>query len=321
MFTPETSIRDEIWMNTKNTVITAGATYLDIDAYACMVAMEELLVLQGVNAVAFSNAPCNYSVCPQIAKDGQIKKELPCGSDESSTRYIIVDVSDPEFLKDSVPLDRVAEIYDHHTGAESYWTSRIGSNAHIEFVGAAATMVFREWKKAGLEASMTRSTALLLIAAILDNTLYLSSENTTPEDINAFEELCKKENIDDSWCASYFTEVQKSVEADLKNAIFGDIKTVFGNPILPQRISQLCVWDTGSILAKISEIRSFFCDASESWMLNIVDIKQHCSYFLCDDKECQKKIEKVFDVCFQKGIAKTQVPYLRKEIIKKSTLD
>ena len=38
-------------------VITAGSSYLDIDAYACMVAMSELLNWQGIKAIAYSDAP------------------------------------------------------------------------------------------------------------------------------------------------------------------------------------------------------------------------------------------------------------------------
>lgn len=302
----------------KDHIITAGSTYLDIDAYACMVALAELLNLQGKKAFAYSTAPCNYSVCPSLVEEGQVVRELSC--DVENAKYIIVDVSDPEFLKSSVPLHNVIEVYDHHVGFEDYWTSRIEGGAHIEFIGAAATLIYREWKKAGLMDKMARSTALLLIAAILDNTLNLTSANTTPEDIAAFYELCKKENIAEKWCASYFSEVQESVEADLKNAMFNDIKTVRNNPILPPRVAQLCVWNADSILSKLSEIRDLFSEESDGWMINIIDIRQRCSYFVCDHEQYQKKIEKVFDICFESGVAKTKVSYLRKEIIKKTLL-
>ena len=61
----------------KKFIITAGATYLDIDAYACMVAMAELLTRRGENAVSWSAAAHNYSVCPSLVEDGQILRELP----------------------------------------------------------------------------------------------------------------------------------------------------------------------------------------------------------------------------------------------------
>lgn len=299
-------------------VVTAGSTYLDIDAYACCVAMAELLELSGKNAVAFSRASCNYSVCSSLVEEGQIKKEIPFIGNKQDIKYVIVDVSDPEFLKKSVELNDVVAVYDHHAGFEDYWANRIGENSHIEFIGAAATLIYREWKKLGLTDKMKRSTALLLIAAILDNTLNLTSSNTTSEDIEAFDELCEKENIGKEWCDSYFSEVQKSVEADLKNAIFNDIKTVRDNDVLPERVAQLCVWDAQSIFASLPEIRNWFVESSDSWMINLIDIKHRCSYFICDDIYRQNIIEKVFNVKFESGIAKSSVSYLRKEIIKKS---
>lgn len=300
------------------TIITAGSNYLDIDAYACCVAMRELLELKGINAVAYSTATCNYSVCKSLIEEGQILRSLPSDCITESARYIIVDVSDPDFIKDTVPLESVVEVYDHHVGFEEFWRSRIGDDSHIEFIGAAATLIYREWKNAGLQDKMTRSTALLLIAAILDNTLNLISSNTTSADIEAFNELCAKADVDKNWCASYFTEVQASIQADMKNALFNDIKRIRDNEVLPEGFAQLCIWDTSDILENLTEIRKWLDNRYDAWLINIIDLKHRCSYFVCDDAEHQKKIEKVFGVNFDLGVAKTEIPYLRKEIIKKT---
>ena len=297
-------------------IITAGSTYLDIDAYACAVAMAELLRLKGENAIAYSTAPCNYSVCKSLIEDGYVFKTLPHEFSVEESRYIIVDVSDPDFVKDSVPLDKVIEVYDHHVGFEDYWKSRIGEGANIEFNGAAATLIYREWKKSGLTDNMQNATARLLIAAILDNTLNLTSSNTTEEDKEAFRALCAHAGVGDEFRAAYFSEVQANVEADLENAIFKDIKTVRDNPILPPRVAQLCVWDTKRIFTKLPEIRDWFGRAGEPWMINIIDLAQNCSFFVCDDEGYQRKIERIFDVYFESGVAKTTMPYLRKQIIK-----
>ena len=299
-------------------IITAGSNYLDIDAYACIVAMAELLSLKGENAIAYSQAKRNYSVCKSLIAEGQILTKLPEDYCEKKAEYIIVDVSDPTFLEKNVPLDKVSYVYDHHVGFEEYWTSRIGDNSHIEFIGAAATLIYREWKKADMLDKMTGNTAKLLIAAILDNTLNLTSSVTTKEDIEVFNQLCAKENIDIDWCASYFSEVQESIEYDLKNAFFGDVKTIYNNNVLPSYMGQIAVWNADSILEKLCEIRKWFNDKWDSWMLNIIDIQHKCNYFVCDKIEYQNKIEKVFDVQFQMGVAKTPVAYLRKEIIKKT---
>lgn len=304
--------------STKRIVVTAGSTYLDIDAYACCAAMAELLQLRGENAIAYSKAPCNYSICGSLREQWYILQDLPGDVSAEDVQYVIVDVSDPDFLKSSVPLDRIAEVYDHHVGFEEYWAERIGDGSHIEFIGAAATLIYREWRKAGLQARMSRPTALLLIAAILDNTLNLTSSNTTEEDKEVFRALCRRENVTEEWCAAYFSEVQASVEADLKNALFKDMKTVRNNAVLPPKVAQMCVWDADRILGKLSEIRALFADIPDSWMINIIDIKRRCSYFVCDDERCQIEIERVFGVRFVAGIAKTPISYLRKEIIKKT---
>lgn len=300
-------------------ILTAGSNYLDIDAYACMVSMAELLRLQGMNAIAWSDAPCNYSVCPSLVQDGQVVRELP-GAVLETAQYIIVDVSDPEYLGRSVPLDRVVAVYDHHVGFEDYWRDRIGERSHIEFLGAAATMIYREWKKAGLAHKMSRQSAKLLVAAILDNTLDLTSANTTPEDRETFRELCQRAQVGEGWCAAYFTEVQRSVEADLKNALLGDLKSVRGNPVLPPLVAQLCVWDAQSVLDRLPEVRRWFSELREPWMINMIDLKHRCNYFVCDAEQYQRGMERVFPVSFRSGLARTDTTYLRKELIKK-TLD
>lgn len=299
-------------------IITAGSTYLDIDAYACCVAMSELLQLKGKNAIAYSKAPVNYSVSQSLIKAGQIAKELSDGVLTENTKYIIVDVSDPEYITDSVPLEQVVSVYDHHVGFENYWQERVGDNAHIEFIGAAATLIYREWKKAGLQDKMSVSTAKLLIAAILDNTLNLTASNITAEDIECFNELCAKADIGKDWCVSYFSEVQASVEADLKNSLFKDLKIIRNNMVLPPRMAQICVWNSSSILERLPEIRCWFAEDSDSWMINIIDLSGRCSYFVCDDENFQKEIASLFNIEFKYGVAKTSASYLRKEIIRKT---
>ena len=295
-------------------IISAGSLYLDIDAYACCVAMRELLCMKGEKAIAFSEANCNYSVCKSLISEGQVFQSLP--PDFRDSKYIIVDVSDPDFLADTIPLESVYSIYDHHVGFEEYWRRRIGDNSHIEFIGAAATLIYREWKKAGLQDKISRNTARLLIAAIVDNTLYLTSSNTTQEDRITFDELCDKANVNDRWCVAYFSEVQESIEADLRNALFYDIKSMQATSILPSKIAQLCIWNSERIFNRLSEIRTWFGKSTETWMINIIDIQKKCSFFICDDKSIQSNLESIFGITFFDGVAKLQTTLLRKEIIK-----
>lgn len=299
-------------------LVTAGAAYLDIDAYACCVAMAQLMQRKGMNAIAWSNAPCNYSVCDYLRKDAPITASLPAGWDEKTVQFILVDISDPAYLGPEVLPERVVGVIDHHVGFEEYWQSRIGKGCCIEFIGAAATLVYRQWKAAGLLSQMPSVTARLLIAAILDNTLNLTSPVTTQEDRDAFAQLCQRENVGVHWCADYFSQVQDGIEADLKNALFGDIKRVSGNSVLPPLVGQLSVWNVETLLRRLPQIKSWFAEECQSWVLNLIDIHQNCSYFVCDDSAYQKKLAKAFSVSFDAGVAKLPRAYLRKEIIKKT---
>lgn len=298
------------------TIVTAGSTYLDIDAYACCVAMADLLRWKGQKAVAYSIAPRNYSICRSLVSEGQVVDHLPSTFCPEHAEYIVVDVSDPEYIRDSIPLHQVRKVYDHHVGFEEYWLHQIGDGAHIEFIGAAATLIYREWKTAGLQGRMSRSTARLMIAAILDNTLNLASANTTEEDIEAFNELCRIAGVNNEWCASYFSEVQSHVEGDLYNALFGDIKTIREHAVLPPRLAQLCIWDAKRILGRLPEIRGWFGRSTDAWMINIIDLKQFCSYFVCDSVTYQKQIENAFHVHFEAGVAELSKACLRKEILR-----
>lgn len=295
----------------RTTVITAGSTYQDIDAYACCVALKELLLLQGIPAVAYSKAPRNYSVHPMLVEPGQMTDRLPQGD----LSYIIADVSDPDYLSAGVPLEAVTAVYDHHTGFESYWAQRIGDGAHIEFLGAAATLIWRGWEKAGLSDRMAPATARLLVAAILDNTLDLTSHNTTREDIDAFHALCRIGGVDRGWCDDYFAKVQELVEEDLPNALLSDIKRLRDHQILPPSMAQLCVWDAEKILDRLPQIRQLMADQG-AWMINLIGLRQRRSWFLCDDACHQKKLSEVFGVRFENGVAPCGRAWLRKEIIR-----
>lgn len=300
-------------------IVTAGSSYLDIDAYACCIAMCELLNRGREKAVAFSRADYNYSVCQSLITEDSMNKSIPSGF--QNAKYIVVDVSNPDFIMDAVPLEQVIAVYDHHVGFEEFWENRIGDYAHIEFIGAAAALIYREWKASGQFDQMNPATARLLVAAILDNTLNLSSSNTTQKDIDAFHALCAKGAVDERWCASYFCEVQKSIEADLQEALFKDVKTIEDNRYLPSIFAQLCIWNSKQIIERMDEIRKWFNGRWEDWLLNLIDIQNKCGVFVCDNAYYQRKLEGLFDIHFEKGVAILPQPYLRKEILKKTKIE
>ena len=161
-----------------------------------------------------------------------------------------MDVSDPKCFDPIVLEDKVISIFDHHIGFERYWEQKLGENAHIEFIGAAVTLIFEEWEKVGLVPQLSSETAKIMISGILDNTLNLSADITQQRDIDAKNILCKIAGVDDDWCNAYFSECQKTIEENLYTAITRDTKTIRETHNLPSTIGQLAVWDAQELLHK-----------------------------------------------------------------------
>ena len=299
------------------TVITSGSSYLDIDAYACCIALSELKKLQGCRAIAYSKASINSSVSNSLLvhKD-KILKEIPCDCDLEHTNFSIVDLSDPSYFEEIVRLDKVVEIYDHHTGFEEFWYEKLGNKSRIHFIGAAATLVYQEWTKHNMLSRMSQDTAKLLLAGILDNTLNLLSSNTTDLDVKAKTDLCAIANVDDEWCQQYFSEVQLEIEKDLRTSLVKDIKQIRPNDNLPSTIGQIAVWDASRIMKRIDEVIACFDSISSHWLMNVIDISEGCSYFICNDCNYRERIANLFEVDFDNSLVKMPKMYLRKEILK-----
>lgn len=193
-------------------VITSGSAYIDIDAYACIIAYAELLRMQGIEAVALNTAPLNESISKTVRSWRATLETVYVPS--LSDTFTLIDVSDPGHFDRIVDIARVDEVIDHHPGFESYWQERIGDDAHIEFIGAACTLVYERWKAAGLLEKMSVISARLLVCGILDNTLNFGANVTTQRDIEAYDKLLVQADLPDNWTAQYFTECQEVILSD-----------------------------------------------------------------------------------------------------------
>ncbi len=203
-------------------IITSGSRYVDIDAYAGVVAYAELLRTQGMQSQALSTAVWNESISKTVRSwQAPLKTDYePNGKDT----FTLIDVSDPEHFDKAVDLEKVDEVIDHHLGFEDYWQERIGERAHIEFIGAACTLVYERWVAAGVADKMSETSAKLLVSGILDNTLNFKARVTTERDKVAYEALVAHAKIPDGWTEQYFTECQEAILADAEMSIRNDSK-------------------------------------------------------------------------------------------------
>ncbi len=297
-------------------VVTSGQTYLDIDAYAGCIAYAELLRLQGHEAVAASAAPLNESISATVRswRAPIVTDYVPSDQDT----FILVDISNPEWIDKVANLERIDEVIDHHPGFEDFWHKRLGDRAKIEFIGAACTLVYEQWQLAGLDEQMSELSARLLLCGILDNTLNFGAKVTTKRDLDAYEALKVKSNLPDFWTGQYFTECQDAILLDPIKAIGNDTKVVeFRTYDQPVCVGQLAVWDAPQVIGKHQQkFHDVLSGMNSQWFMNLISVGERKSYFLTDNKEVQAWSSKLLGVQYEDTVAIANRLWLRKEIIK-----
>jgi hypothetical protein len=295
-------------------IITSGASYLDIDAYACCIAYAELLNLQGIPARAASNAQPNASVSHTVLGWAAAFDDYPPTLDDE---FVLVDVSDYHHFDPMVVLERVVEIIDHHPGYETYWQQKLGSAADIRPIGAAATQVFQRWQTAGVLPQISVQSAALLATAILDNTLNFSGQMTTPADIEAYVDLASRSKLTSDWPRQYFLECQTRIESDLAAALAADSKRMKPESNLPGFFAQMTVWDADALLQKHRPmIKRWMAEQGDDWLLNVISIRDGKSCFLAPAEVSQQKLNRLLPLDWQAGLAVRSPSMLRKELLK-----
>lgn len=295
-------------------IITSGASYLDIDAYACCIAYAELLNLQGIPARAVSSAPANASVSPSVLGWGAAFHDYQPTSDDE---FVLVDVSDYHHFDPLVVLERVVEVIDHHPGYENYWQQKLGSAADIRPIGAAATQVFQRWQAAGVLPQISVQSAALLATAILDNTQNFTGQMTTPADIEAYVDLASRAKLPADWPRQYFLECQASIESNLAAALAADSKRMKPESNLPCFFAQMTVWDADALLQKhLPLIRRWMAEQGDDWLLNVISIRDRESCFLAPAEVSQQKLNRLLPLDWQGGLAVRAPSMLRKELLK-----
>ncbi|MDB5183116.1 MAG: hypothetical protein JWO47_900, partial [Candidatus Saccharibacteria bacterium] len=262
-------------------VVTAGSAYLDIDAYAGCIAFAELLRLQGFEAIAASTSPPNSSITKSVQNPAvNLKSYTPIDGDS----FVLIDVTNREYLDTFVVEEKVIEVIDHHPGHEDFWRSKLGEKAQIEPIGAACTLVYERWEKAGLLDQMQPINAKMLAAGILDNTLNFTAAITKSRDHEAYEKLSQKAELDKNFPAVYFSDAQKLIEANLADAVKNDVKLITETNALPQALGQIVTWDAKELLSfgkdQIAEIMKSY---SKDWAVNIVSISEGKTYFMANE--------------------------------------
>lgn len=296
-------------------IVTSGNKYIDIDAYAGIIAYANLLNLKGIQAKAVSTAKLNESITESLLNLNIYLSEYEPSDDDE---FIIIDVSNKDYFDKIVDDGRIIQVIDHHTGFEEYWKNLLNEKSRIEFIGSVATIIVEDYEKDNLLPSMSKEIAILLMSAILDNTLNFKAKVTNERDVVAYRKLAKIVGNIDNYEEKYFLECQKNIETNLVNSLENDTKIEKVCEILPQAFSQLTLWNKKFIFENIDIIYKTLNRISEEWMLNLISLEDGKSYIIANNECVKKKLERLFNNTFTNDILQLDNVLLRKEIIKKA---
>lgn len=300
-----------------NFVVTSGEAYVDIDAVACAIAYAELLQLEGKSAEVVFPGVLNASITPSLRALGLDYSTEPS---QIQSKYVVVDVSEPEFIAKCAVLDDIVEVFDHHPGFETYWSTKLGSGSRIESIGACATLIWEEFKKRGQDSAVSEKSTRLLLAAIVSNTLNFGAVITHERDREAYEELSQKVQLPHNWVQEYFLEQEQAIMTDLVEAITSDTKVLsFPQLESPVVVGQLELWDGERFLKSYekevqSALRHFSHPQS---IMNILSLSEGKSRFYSQNQTLKEIFSRVLGVKFEGDFGVADRLWLRKEILRK----
>lgn len=297
-------------------IVTCGYAFTDIDAYAGCIAYAELLRRQGEDAVAVLPGPLNDSITPTM-RTWPAKYQTSCHVDQFD-EFVLIDISDPQFVARFVVPEQVREVIDHHMGHTDFWLQH-GAKLQIEHVGAACTQVFERWQHAGYDATMSVTTAKLLACGILDNTLNFNANVTNDRDRVAYRTLQSIATLDDTFAEQYFTDCQTAVTSNPVSSIHRDTKYLqlpgFAAEIA---VGQLVLWDASHMLEQRAALSAALAQHHRPWLVNLISIAEGKNYLIADDKRLEVFLMQLLDTEFSDGLAHTSRLWLRKEIVKQA---
>lgn len=298
----------------KNIIVTSGQPFTDIDALACAISYTELLKLESNNAEAILPGLLNKTVTEKVKKWKVEFSTIHHPRPATDYKYVLVDISDPEYFADFVNEKDIIEIFDHRYGYERFWRIKLGKSSHIEMVGACATLIWEEYKKRGFAKEISKLSARLIVTAIISNTLNFKASVTTKRDVKAYKGLKKIAKLPKDWIKVYFSDQDKETHFNIKSALINDTKNL--EPI----IGQLELWDSKIIVLKYQkEIEEALLSFGRlNWFLTAPSISEGKNYLYTKNPKMKDLLRKTINAKFDGDIGTTDKLWLRKEIFQKT---
>lgn len=296
--------------------ITAGTKYTDIDALACVVAYTELLTIEGKNAHALIPYPLNQSATQEIKNWGlDYSSNIP----KQPANYVIMDVSYPDFIPEFTKNGDIIELFDHHTGYEGYWSEKLGRAAHIEQIGACATLVWEQFKIRQHENKISKTSARLIYAGIVSNTLNFKAQLVSNRDIEAAKEALSYADLSKNWIKKYFEDQEREIYSNPKLAVREDTKVQrFENINKELVFAQLELWDSKEFMKRYQDeiVEALTSYGNKDWIFTSPSINEGHNYIFTKSSYIKKLLGSVLNIEFKGDLAVSADLWLRKEIFR-----
>lgn len=287
----------------------------DLDGVAGTIAYGEFLQKTGKNAfVGIIGEPHNEA--KYILDRFGFEYPPMVANADNFDEVILVDASELNGLKGKVSAEKVIEIIDHRKVHEADKFPK--AKAQIELVGAAATLVAEKFMQNNVKIS--KESATLVYGAIISNTLNFKGSVTTERDKEAAAWLNKVAKLPEDFWKDLFIaksdlsskKLSERIEGDFAWFVMGNkkvgiaqIEMIGAKKLLDER--------SGEIIQVLDKIKK---DMNLDFVFqNTIELEDTKNFFVAQDTETQKLLEKVLKVQFAGVVAERPNLIMRKQIV------
>jgi manganese-dependent inorganic pyrophosphatase len=296
-------------------ILITGYVNPDTDAVAGMIAYCEFLQKNGKNAVTgILGEP--HDEAKYILDNYKIPYPQTIPNSDGFDQIVLVDTSNLISIEGKISPEKVIEIIDHRRihEADKFPNAKV----QIELVGSASTLIAEKFIKNNT--NITKESAILLCGAIISNTLNFKAGVTTDRDKIAFEYLNKIAELPSNFSKELFEAKSDLSGEKLKERILGDLVWfIIGNKKVS--IAQLELIGAGKLIKeRVNEIVEILEDIKTEMKLdlifqNTIDLEECKNFFITNDIEAQKLLEKIFNIKFSGFVAERPNLIMRKQIV------
>ena len=257
------------------------------------------LLTDFVDDIKLSIADTRYRYFPVEDQNGKYAGLVSKGDlvNVGRKQVILIDHQEKTQAIDGIDTAEILEIIDHH---------RLGGLstagplfARLQPVGCSSTIIYQMFKEAGLVPD--KSTAGLMMSAIISDTLLFRSPTCTPADKEAGLELAKIAGVDaESYAREMFKAGSNLGDKTAEEIFFMDFKRfeIGGKMVGVGQVSTINSDEIDDLHRKISDVMDSVIEDKglDNAFLMITDIMEESSKVVCGGSNGTGIMEKAFNV-------------------------